>query len=263
MKISLVISTYNWPQALDLCLNSVRRQTRMPDEVIIADDGSKENTKNIIARQKETFPCPLYHSWIPDKGFRLAKSRNNALRAYCTGDYIVFIDQDIILDKHFIADHERISQKGCFVCGGRVKLGKGVTRRLLDGERIPLGITTQDISRKINLVHAPWLRFVTKYMYSWNPLYGRGANMAIWADDLKFINGFNEDITGYGGEDVDVFNRLLNCGVKKKYAQFCAIEYHLWHKRGKVAAGNKTVNVALPNMKYCVHGLTTIADIGA
>lgn len=258
MRISLVISTYNWPKALNLCLNSVRKQTRMPDEVIIADDGSKEATRDLIARQAETFPCPLHHSWIPDMGFRKAIAHNKALLDYCTGDYIIFIDQDIILDSRFIADHERIAEKGCFVCGGRAKLGKEITRELTDGEQIHLGLRTPDISRKVNIIHAPWLHFITKYMYSWKPLYGRGANMAIWAEDLKRINGFNEDIKGYGGEDVDIFNRLLNCGVRKKYAQFCAIEYHLWHVRGKVAASNKTASVALPNMRYCVHGLRVL-----
>lgn len=259
MKISLVISTYNWPEALNLCLNSVRQQTRMPDEVIIADDGSKDVTRDLISNQAKTFPCPLYHAWIPDIGFRLAQSRNNALRTYCTGDYVIFIDQDIILDRHFIADHERIAQKGYFVCGGRAKLEKDITDRLQSGEDIHLGFNTKGVSRKMNVVHAPWLHFLTRYMYSWKPMYGRGANMAMWKKDLDRINGFNEDITGYGGEDVDLFNRLMNSGVKKKYAQFCAIEYHLWHKRGKVADDKAVSLFAIPGLIYCTHGLKTLA----
>lgn len=258
MKISLIISTYNWPQALNLCLASIRKQTRLPDEVIIADDGSKEATCELIARETETFPCPLHHAWIADMGFRLAQLRNNAVREYCTGDYIIFIDQDIILDANFIADHERIAQRGYFVCGGRAKLSKYITSQLLDGEKIPLGISTPDISRKKNIIHAPWLHFLTRYMYSWKPLYGRGANMAMWADDLNRINGFNEDITGYGGEDVDLFNRLMNSGVKKKYALFCAIEYHLWHKHEKVTEDKQVSLFAIPGRTYCANGLMTL-----
>lgn len=251
MKISLIISTYNWPKALRLCLESVRQQTRMPDEVIVADDGSKEETKELIAKEAETFPCPLHHAWIPDIGFRLARSRNNAIRTYCTGDYLIFVDQDIIMDKRFIADHERIAQHGYFVCGGRAKLGKNITERLLSGENIALNFKTEDLYRKANIIHAPWLHFITRFLYSWKPYYGRGANMAMWASDLKLVNGFDEDIEGYGGEDVDLFNRLLNSGVKKKYAQFCAIEYHLYHLRGKTSG----VSHIYPGKKRCVHGL--------
>ncbi len=256
MKISLIISTYNWPQALNLCLNSVRLQTRMPDEVIIADDGSREETRDMIAEQAKTFPCPLHHAWIPDEGFRLSKSRNNAIRNYCSGDYVIFIDQDIILDRHFTADHERIAEEGYFVCGGRAKLEKAITDRLTTGENIHLGFFTQGVSRKLNTVHAPWLHGLTRNMYSSRPLYGRGANMAMWAKDLKAVNGFDEDIMGYGGEDVDLFNRLLNSGVKKKYAQFCAIEYHLWHKRGQLTEAKAVKNFAIERKTSCVHGLT-------
>lgn len=255
MKISLIVSTYNWPKALSLCLDSIRRQTRMPDEVIIADDGSGEATKDLIARESKTFPCPLYHFWIPDMGFRKALAHNKALLTYCTGDYLVFIDQDIILDPRFIADHERIAQRGYFVCGGRSSLGKDVSRSLLDGENVHLGLDTPDLKRKINTIHAPWLHFLTKYIYSWKPLYGRGANMAMWTDDLKRVNGFDEAIMGYGGEDVDLFNRLLNSGVKKKYAQFCAIEYHIWHRRKKVPSNKEISLFAIPNYYYCTHGL--------
>ena len=131
MKISLIVSTYNWPEALNLCLKSIMIQTRMPDEVIIADDGSKDETKTLIEHMQKDFPCKLKHAWIPDEGFRLALSRNNAIRTYCTGDYVIFIDQDIILDKKFVEDHERLATEGCFVIGGRTKLSSLLSKKLL------------------------------------------------------------------------------------------------------------------------------------
>lgn len=260
MKISLIVSTYNWPGALRLCLESIRQQTRIPDEVVIADDGSADDTAKLIDKEAETFPCPLYHVWIPDEGFRKTIVLNKAIRTYCSGDYYIFIDQDIILDRRFISDHEHIAEAGFFVCGGRASLGKNVTSRILAGENIHLGFDTPDLKRKINIVHAPWLHFLTRNMYSSKPLYGRGANMAMWADDLKRINGFDEDIVGYGGEDVDLFNRLLNGGVKKKYAQFCAIEYHLWHKRDKLTDDKAVKNFAIPGKVKCLHGLTNLSQ---
>ena len=258
MKIALIISTYNWPAALKLCLQSVMAQTRVPDEVIIADDGSKSATKELIENFHPKFPCPLKHAWIPDEGFRLAKSRNNALRNYCTSDYIIFIDQDIILDKNFIRDHERIAQKGYFVTGGRTKLLKPLTDYLLQGGNSKLNFFNKGIHRKMNMLHLPFLHFITRYMYCWKPLYGRGANMAMWKADLEKINGFDEEIKGYGGEDVDVFNRLENCGIKKKYAQFCAIGHHLYHKRGDVVEINMHIAFNQPNRKRCRLGLSTL-----
>ena len=73
MKISLIISTYNRPEALRLSLMSVKVQIRIPDEVIIADDGSKESTRKLIKDFATKFPCPLLHAWQEDKGFRLAE----------------------------------------------------------------------------------------------------------------------------------------------------------------------------------------------
>lgn len=253
MKISLIVSTYNWPAALRLCLESVRNQSCLPDEVIIADDGSNDETATLIQEEQKTFPCKLRHAWIPDKGFRLSMSRNNALRSYCTGDYVIFIDQDIILHKSFISDHKRIAQKGYFVCGGRAKLGAKISKDLLRGANIKIGLTTADVYRKLNIIHAPWLHFLTRYLYCWKRLYGRGANMAMWMEDLQRVNGFDEDIVGYGSEDVDLFERLLNNGVKKKYAQFCAIEYHLWHKRGVVGKSRLVLG-----RKVCLHGLRNL-----
>ena len=153
MKISLIVSTYNWPEALHLCLKSIMIQTRMPDEVIIADDGSKDETKTLIEHMQENFPCKLKHAWIPDEGFRLASSRNNAIRTHCTGDYIIFIDQDIILDKKFVEDHERLATKGCFVIGGRTKLSAILSKRLLASKSVKLGLFTKGIIRKVNMVH--------------------------------------------------------------------------------------------------------------
>ena len=132
---------------------------------------------------------------------------------------------------------------------------KLITDRLTTGENIHLGFFTQGVSRKLNTIHAPWLHGLTRNMYSSRPLYGRGANMAMWAKDLKAVSGFDEDIVGYGGKDVDLFNRLLNSGVKKKYAQFCAIEYHLWHKRGQLTEAKAVKNFAIEGKTSCEHGL--------
>ncbi|MDE6305135.1 MAG: glycosyltransferase, partial [Muribaculaceae bacterium] len=101
MKVSLIISTYNRPDALSVTLESVRNQSRLPDEVIIGDDGSGADTARVINRFKDGFPVPIIHVWQEDKGFRLAMIRNRSVAA-ASGDYIIQTDGDVLLHPHFI-----------------------------------------------------------------------------------------------------------------------------------------------------------------
>ena len=121
MKVSLLISTYNRPDALEVVLDSVASQTRMPDEVIVCDDGSGPETRRVIDRWTTILPVPLVHVWHEDRGFRLAAIRNKGIAA-ATGDYIVQIDGDVMLDRHFIADHADKATPGFYIKGSRVRL---------------------------------------------------------------------------------------------------------------------------------------------
>ena len=79
MKVSLLIATYNWPEALSLVLESVQNQFVLPNEIIIADDGSKDETRQLIENFKRKTTIELHHIWQEDKGFRLAEIRNKAI----------------------------------------------------------------------------------------------------------------------------------------------------------------------------------------
>src|SRR5690606_36112774 len=105
--------TYNWPEALECCLLSVLKQKMLPGEVIIADDGSGEPTRQLINRFRQLCPVPLLHVWQPDEGFRLGKIRNKAIAA-ASGDYIIQTDGDIILHPLFIKDHMAASRSWHF-----------------------------------------------------------------------------------------------------------------------------------------------------
>ena len=122
LRVTLVITTYNWPAALDLTLQSVARQSVAPTEIIVADDGSGPETEEVVTRWQERLPTPLVHVWQADEGFRLARSRNRAIAA-ARGDYVIIVDGDMVLHRHFIADHVRAARHGCFIQGVRLLTG--------------------------------------------------------------------------------------------------------------------------------------------
>ena len=123
MRVSVIITTYNRPDALLLVLQSIESQTKLPEEVIIADDGSDDNTEKLITNYQESSSLNIIHSWQEDKGFRVSKSRNKAI-AKSSYDYIILIDGDMILHTEFIRDHINNAEPGFFIQGSRVLLSK-------------------------------------------------------------------------------------------------------------------------------------------
>lgn len=130
MTTSLIITTYNRPDALILVLESVLRQNQLPDEIIIADDGSTEETQQVIQQFKANCPIPVIHSWQEDLGFRAARSRNLAI-AQSNYDYLILLDGDLILHKEFIASHVKYAETGFFLQGGRTLINEPTTLALL------------------------------------------------------------------------------------------------------------------------------------
>ena len=239
---------------LRLCLMSVAKQTVMPDEIIIADDGSTDETRKLIEEMAKSLPCPVKHAWQEDRGFRLAESRNNALRM-CQGDYVVFIDGDIIMERHFIEDHKRLAEKGFFVVGSRSKLSAQANNRLFNKRNPNIHWFSKGVKNRFNVIYMPWLSFYTKNMYKKEWDKGRGANMAMFMSDLKAVNGFDSDMVGYGLEDTDIIVRLVNLGLRRKWAKFQAIEFHLYHKEKSFAKENRPLLDGNNRKVKCKNGI--------
>ena len=117
--ISLVVTTYNRPDALNAVLAACFDQDAGNYEVIIADDGSTANTRELIESLQKTAPVPLKHVWQEDLGFRAAMARNRGTLA-AAGEYIVFLDGDCIPQRNFVARHRQLARKGYLVSGSRV-----------------------------------------------------------------------------------------------------------------------------------------------
>ncbi|WP_448636044.1 glycosyltransferase [Pedobacter panaciterrae] len=153
---ALLISTYNWPAALDLVLSSVLLQSKMPDEILIADDGSTEETKTIIEKYKKLFKIPVLHFWQEDHGFRKTLILNKAI-AGAKSDYIIEIDGDIIIHRKFIEDHINFAMPGTFVRASRGYLNKELSAKLISKEISKINIFSKNIANFFSVVRIPFL----------------------------------------------------------------------------------------------------------
>jgi glycosyltransferase involved in cell wall biosynthesis len=228
LTIAVLISTYNWPEALELVLLSLLKQTRLPDEILIADDGSMEKTKALIDYYKSLFPITIKHAWQEDKGFRKCLILNKAVKL-AEAKYIIEIDGDIIVNPKFIADHARAATKGYFIQGSRTMLTEAKTIEILKTKQINFHSLSKGIYSRFNAFRIPLLSifFNPNPRSSWNV---KGCNLAFWRDDYIRVNGYYNDFEGWGWEDYEFAARLINVGILKKRLKMAAISYHMFHK---------------------------------
>lgn len=225
---TLVAPTYNWPQALELLLLSVKQQTHLPGEVIIADDGSREDTKQLIDGMREHFPVPLIHIWHEDIKNRKPAIMNKAI-AQAKGEYIVEIDGDIIMNRHFVEDHLTLAEPGCYLFGSRVTIKKEKLEALFLRKLLHFGLLSSGISKRGRTLRIPFLMKQAKKVNERSRKL-RGCNMSFWKKDFIAVNGFNEGLTGWGQDDSELIERLHNLGIQGKRLKYGGIAYHIYHK---------------------------------
>lgn len=238
MKVSVVISTYNSPKWLEKVLWGYECQTHQDFELVIADDGSGEDTRTIIDAFREHSSLEIIHVWHEDRGFQKSEILNKAIQATRT-DYLIFSDGDCIPRKDFVTVHARNAAPGYFLSGGYfmlpIETSQAITRSAIlsgDAFRVPWlkknGLAgtykTLKLTSKGNLQR--FLNFVTPTKATWN-----GHNSSGWKKDIVAVNGFNEQMQ-YGGQDRELGERLMNKGIKGKQIRYSAVCVHLEHKRG-------------------------------
>ncbi|MBP6386680.1 MAG: glycosyltransferase [Pseudarcicella sp.] len=229
VKISLLITTYNRPEALNLVLMSALAQSLLPHEIIIADDGSTESTKDLIAGFQDQRLVPIYHVWQPDEGFKLSAIRNKAI-AQAKGEFICMIDGDLLLHNDFIQIIENMAVRNTFYQGKRVLLDENKTEQIILSEKIPnITFFSNGFKNRLNTVSSKLLSSIlSKRINSIRAV--KGCSMHFWKEDALAVNGFNEDFIGWGREDSEFVSRLLNYGVKRKNIILGAVGYHLHHQ---------------------------------
>jgi len=254
-SISILITTYNWKEALALVLQSVSQQSHLPKEVLIADDGSRDDTAKLIQHYQKTFPVPLIHCWQEDLGFRAAAVRNKAIAA-STSDYIVMIDGDMVLHSNFIADHLHSAQPNQFIQGSRVITFPDRVKKMLNGN-MSITFYSSGINNRTNTLNLPLLSRYFSHIN--NELQGtKTCNFSAWRNDLVAINGFNEDYVGWGREDSDLAARLFHSGKKRLKLKFMANAYHLYHPEN----ARKSLQSNDERLAHCIESRQIRCDNG-
>jgi glycosyltransferase involved in cell wall biosynthesis len=228
-SLTLAITTHERPDALQAVLRSALAQRDPPDEVVVADDGSGSATAACIAACAHGAPFPVRHVRQPHEGFRLTRLRNLAIVA-ASGDYLVFIDGDMVLHREFVADHRALARRGHFTQGVRIPLDRAATAATLADPLRRIGATSPGLGglRRAYAWHAPRLQPAISGIAN-RIIALKGCNQGFWRDDLVAVNGFEERIEGWGPEDKELCARLGFAGVHRQTLLFGGIAWHLEH----------------------------------
>jgi len=238
IHISVIISTYNSEDWLEKVLWGYACQDEATFEIVIADDGSKQPTFDLIERLQKEVSYPIQHVWQEDEGFQKSRILNKAILA-CKADYILMSDGDCIPRKDFVSTHLKYREKGYFLSGGYFMLPMNISK-IITKETIfsqdcfkvnwlkKNGLSSSFKNNKLsaNGFMQGLLNKVTPTNASWN-----GHNASGWKEDILAINGFDERMQ-YGGQDRELGERLMNKGVKSKQIRYSAVCVHLDHPRG-------------------------------
>ena len=262
MRISVAVITYNWPEALELVLSALARQTELPHEVIVTDDGSQPATRELLLRLAQDYPVRLVHLWQPDDGARMSRARNRAIAA-AQGDYVILLDGDMVVERHFVADHRAFARRGCFTQGSRVLTDARSARHLLGrGPSFP-EFFRRGIERRRHTMRLPLL--APLFARSGTRLRGiKSCNMGFWRDDLLRLNGFNEAMTGWGREDTELAVRAFRAGLRRRDLRLAGLAAHLYHRTRKQLVDNPNDRILEDTRRAglvrCAHGIEQYRD---
>ncbi len=240
MKTSVIFTTYNSPAWLEKVLWGFFEQTAENFEIVVADDGSRDDTRELIERMKGETAIPIKHVWQEDDGFQKCRILNKAILA-SEGEYIIFTDGDCIPRKDFIAQHLRLSEPNTYLSGGYFKLpmdiSKAISREDIVSQNafdadwlVSMGLKKTHKTMKLTAKGA-WADFLNKISPArptWN-----GHSASCHKKHILAVGGFEETMQ-YGGQDCEFGDRLVNYGLKPKRIRYSAVCVHLDHKRGYV-----------------------------
>jgi glycosyltransferase involved in cell wall biosynthesis len=234
---AVIVTTYNSPTALRMCLLGLAAQTEPDFEVVIADDGSDERTRRVLEAPGYR-GLRIRHVWQEDKGYRVRMARNRAI-AETKAEFLLFLDGDCIPRNDFVARHRQLCPRGYFISGSRIDVSPAVHQTFSDDQILSNHIfdwrflASQDaqLARyRWRLQRDPWYESLANLL-TWRYCVFVSSNGSAWREDILRINGFDESFAGYGNDDRDLGVRLRNAGTAPRYFKFSLIVMHLDHPR--------------------------------
>jgi len=236
MRASVIVTTYNEPDRLALVLAGLARQSRPPEEILLADDGSGDETTRVVDAFRPPKGTRFERVWQEDRGFRKWSVSNEAVRR-STGQWLLFLDGDSIPHSRWVEDHLGWTGRGEVLCGRRVKLGPKfsatVDRAMVESgalERVPGPVTWSglfgDSERTALGLRLP--PFAAALLHP-RPRKLMGVNFSVSRAAFEAVNGYDEAWPGRRG-DRDLDLRLARGGFRFAALVNRAVVYHLYHK---------------------------------
>ncbi len=251
MKISVILSTYNQPAWLEKVLLAYTLQDFRDFELLIADDGSRGETRRLIARFAREADFPIRHIWHEDRGFRRSIILNAAILA-SMGDYLVFSDGDCIPRQDFIRTHMELAEPGCFLSGGSIHLSMRTSRSISRQDVVQgrfwdprwLDLRGQSLGRRrLRLVQPGITAALLDHLTTTKPTWNLN-NASTWRSPLFAVNGMEREMQ-YKGADRALGSRLENLGLRGKRIRFRAVLLHLDHARPYETSESTRKNLAI------------------
>ena len=229
--VSVVLTTYERPQALACVLEKYRDQSFGDFEIVVGDDGSGDATREVIERYKALLPVPLVHVWTPHQDHGRTRVINNAVR-HSSGEYLIFSDGDCIPEENFVEVHAASRKPGCFLNGRRLMLPKRFVDIAPGQVRAREHQSHDEVKSSWDDIHIRERKSVFYRLLgplAWDRLRLLGANFSMWRKDYDAINGYDEGYVGWGAADEDFRRRLNDVGIIWRSVMKTALLWHIPH----------------------------------
>lgn len=266
MFASVILTTYNHPRWLEKTLWGFSAQSYRDFEIIVADDGSNEETREVVERLKTEIDIPIQHIWQADDGFQKCRIMNKAIVA-SRGEYLIFTDGDCIPHPEFVQNHVTLAAENTLLSGGYFKLPLDVSRAISKQDILSGDCTRPGWLLRYGVAFTPKIA----KLYS-HPLLGaildaltitratwNGHSSSTWKKHFIETNGFDERMQ-YGGQDREFGERLMNLGLKTRQVRYRCSCVHLDHGRGYARPESIAKNRSI--RKYTREHRVTRTDYG-
>lgn len=232
-EVAVLVSSFERPAHLRRALASIaaQRGVRGGIEVVVTDDGSRDETPRIVREFAAAVPFPVQLTTHPHDGFQLARCRNEGVRA-SSAEYLVFLDGDCIIPPDHLRIHLDRRKDNVVQAGYFARLSQAVSERITEAE-IRRGNFAQwdTLAERWQLFQ----RHAKSAFYSLTRDATRpklfGNNIGIARADYLRVNGYDENFRGWGCEDDDLRLRLRAAGVQIESILRWTHVYHLWHPK--------------------------------